>query len=398
MKLEREKVVPYLKQGKKILLYYTEWNAYNIPDFVKKFGNAISGYEQKIIMKKLNLFRRDIPKFLIKPMASTEEIKIHALKSKKVYGIGSRSAYWPKRWLKLKGCRPKQNLLFPYKQLEFGSTKMITARIPFGVLSAENVMREILAFCFFKSRKIDMLQKPVCVFEYVSNGKIIGYCLILSSPTEHRLESEEDFYGLSIKDLIWICLLEKKFGIKVLPDESGFVGISKKWYSEQKSGLLIRMNFSGGFRGILNSNLGNDLAYKNRFYICDFDTFRVIEIPKKPTYDFIKKFCLWCIVELLKSSPLVMNYIDMKKLGKRDAATKLWKIYSEKSSLWKLYKRKFFAQARKFGWNLKEVEKAINEAAKTDVFYELILDNVLNSQVLKTTYKPELSFYMPHNY
>jgi hypothetical protein len=47
---------------------------------------------------------------------------------------------------------------------------------------------------------------------------------------------------------------------------------------------------------------------------------------------------------------------------------------------------------------LKEVEKAINEAAKTDVFYELILDNVLNSQVLKTTYKPELSFYMPHNY
>lgn len=76
-------------------------------------------------------------------------------------------------------------------------------------------------------------------------------------------------------------------------------------FSKEKADLLTRMNFAGGFRGILNSNIGNDIIYKNNFYICDFDTFCVIEVPKNPTKDFLRAYIVWCVIELLKSSPLV---------------------------------------------------------------------------------------------
>ncbi|PIN93408.1 hypothetical protein COU54_03350 [Candidatus Pacearchaeota archaeon CG10_big_fil_rev_8_21_14_0_10_31_24] len=47
-------------------------------------------------------------------------------------------------------------------------------------------------------------------------------------------------------------------------------------------------------------------------------------------------------------------------------------------------------------WNAKIVRELLNEITEEDIFYEMILDNVLNSNVLKNTYKPELSFYVVH--
>jgi hypothetical protein len=331
-----------------------------------------------------------------KPFTANPDLKIGGLSNIKAKSIGSRSAYLPLKKLKFKGCRPKPDLYFPHEKLDFGQKKMSTDKILFGCLSAENVMREILAYFFFKSYKIQINQEPYCVFEYKYKNKVIGYCIVFKTPTDKRLESSEDYLNLSIAEMIKIKFIENKFNLEILPNESIFLDIPPKAYTKEKSDLLIKMNFNGGFRGILNSNLGNDIFYKNKFYICDFDTFKIKEIQKNPDRTFIKNFLRWCLIELIKSSPFVYDYLDIEKVDKKSASEIMWKSYSEKSSLWREYYAKFIKNAKALGWDIGWIKESLDELIKEDIFYEMILDNLLNSKVLMNTYKPELSFYRVH--
>ena len=62
----------------------------------------------------------------------------------------------------------------------------------------------------------------------------------------------------------------------------------------------------------------------------------------------------------------------------------------------KCYKEQFFVEVEKRGWNTKLVEKALEAAAQTEVYYQILLDSVLNSEVLKKSYNPELGIYALH--
>jgi len=64
------------------------------------------------------------------------------------------------------------------------------------------------------------------------------------------------------------------------------------------------------------------------------------------------------------------------------------------SCLGTYYKAQFFTEAKKRGWDA--VEEALTEAAQTEVYYQVLLDCVLNSEVLKMSYKPELGIYAVH--
>jgi hypothetical protein len=187
--------------------------------------------------------------------------------------------------------------------------------------------------------------------------------------------------------------MEKRLGLKILDNLDNFSKVSNEWYAEKKSDLMIEMNFNGGFRGVLNSNVGNDIEYQNEFYICDFDTFEVIAMPEKPNYEFIKGFTLWSIIEMLKSSPLVFAYVNMDGLNKKEVSKHIWDVYTKNSLLWQKYYQKFLARAKALGWNVELIERAVREAVMSNVFYDMAPDNVVASEVIKHTYQPEMSFY-----
>jgi hypothetical protein len=396
MDLERKKIIPHLKQKSKLDFFEVQGSVYSVDDFARKFSSLLQPNEQSIITNQIGKLKKNVVEFFEKPLANVDKRNNLIISSKKIIfkKIGGRSALWEKKNLKFKGCRPIQKgLYFPHEKLDFGDEKMTMTKIPFGVLTAENVMREILAYSFFAKLGIGVVHQPVAVFEYSNDGDIIGYCLVSYSKTETRLESQEEFYGMTIKDLILISQLENRFSLNILQNLQSFRGISNEWYAEEKSELMIKMNLNGGFRGVLNSNVGNDIKYKNKFFICDFDTFTAIEIPKNPDYKFIKSFLLWCVIEILKSSPLVFAYVDMDGLNKKEAAKKIWKIYAERSLLWQRYYQKFISKATKMGWDINLIKQAIQEAVETKVFYDTIQDSVVYSEVLKNTYQPEMSFY-----
>jgi hypothetical protein len=397
MGLDREKIVKYLKTGKETILYPTDGVVHPVYDFVMNNLDCLSAHEQAIVKKNIHVLKKET--FFDSPLVVNKEGFNHKSQFLTAKSIGSRSALIEKGSFKLKGCKfdLENDLCFPHEHLNFGETKMLRTEILFGVLSKKNVMNEILAFCFFMDMGSDVIHTPLSVFEYVSSNKIIGYCLVSHSKQEQRLESSESFYNLSIEDLIYLKLIEKVIKIQITENEP-YYGLDKDWYAKEKSRLIIEMNFNGGFRGVLNSNSGNDIVFKEKLYVCDFDTFTVIRIPEQPNYEFIRNFTLWCVVELLKTSPIIIDYINTDKMSVEQATENIWSVYKSKSLLWKYYEEDFFKKTEAIGWNSKYVKQALDWVVKTDVFQEVILDNVINTTLLKVSYPVNLSFYTLQGY
>ncbi|MDP1884184.1 MAG: hypothetical protein Q8L10_02345 [Candidatus Moranbacteria bacterium] len=396
MELDREKIIPHLKQKARLDCYEVQGSVYSAEKFVAKYAYLLKAHEQKIIQEQLSSLGKDAAELFSRPIANVEAASVLVISSEKssLKKIGSRSAYLEEKKLKLKGCRPMQDgLYFPHEKLDFGNRQMTTTKIPFGVLTDENVMREILAYCFLQKNSIQAMQQPAAVFEYADGENIIGYCLLSYSQTEARLEAQEEFYGMTVRSLVTVSEMERRLGLDVLGKLDNFSKVSNEWYAEKKSDLMIKMNFNGGFRGVLNSNVGNDIEYQDKFYICDFDTFEVINMPEKPDYEFIRSFVLWSIIEMLKSSPLVFAYVNMDGLNRKEVAEHIWEVYTKNSLLWQKYYQKFLSQAMELGWDANLIEKAVQDTVASDVFYDMAPDNVIASEVLKNTYQPEMSFY-----
>ena len=390
MDLNREKIVPHLDQADRVVLYPYPGRSICARQFAEEFLPLLSEYEQGIVRGRFSLLSDKIPESVKTPLSSVAP-KEGDCALVTACSLGSRSVYWPERGLKLKACRPIPDLTFPHEELPFGSFEMKTQSIPFGVLSAEGAMREILAYCFLKKNRLPVLQRPIAVFEYQRNGKVAGYSLAMETPSEERLESREDFREYSIKDLI-----ADKLHKHTLGGDVGFKGIDNIWYARSKARLLTKMHFSGGFRGFLNSNIGNDLIYQSRLYVCDFDTFQALELPNRPSDVFIRGFCTWAILEVLKTSPLVWGYEDVDGLSHEEAVHVIWDTYVQNSKLWRYYWEEFKKRAGRLGWDFDLVGQVIEEIKNTDLFFNVIIDNVVNSWVLKNTYDPKESFYRPH--
>ena len=99
------------------------------------------------------VFKKILPKFLESPLSRSYWLA-KSEKFIRARRVGARSELLKNKDFRLKGCRPIKGLEFPTEKLEFGATKMIDGRIKFGILTAENVLNEILAYCFFKNNKI----------------------------------------------------------------------------------------------------------------------------------------------------------------------------------------------------------------------------------------------------
>lgn len=335
-------------------LFECAGKAISIKKFVEKWidKTGLTDHEKSILLS-VNL-PEDVPLFLKKPRTRAEWLAEGSRKTLKAEVSGLRSALWKEKSIKFKGCNPQPKKFFPRESFFFGKEKEMEDVLPFGVLTKEQVMRELLGWAFFSKTNLGLSRKPLCVYDYG-----IGCCLVLESKEEKRVEKFFDFQGITLADM---ALQTRK--TKNLPKQVGLKGIDITSYTERKASLLAEMNFNGGFRDLLNSNIGNDFLDHKQIYLGDFDSFRAIKIPKMPTEKFLKKFYLQCFVEAIKSSLPIIEQIQNCK----ETISPHLKI----SSLYKAYRKEFFTRARVKGWNIPQLKKIEKWAASTPVFIRAV--------------------------
>ncbi|MCE5228567.1 hypothetical protein LLG95_03095 [bacterium] len=377
-------------------------------DFVAEYATVLSGHEQALLRRHA-VALADAPAVMSLPAELTHclarspesESAIPAMVIKR---SGGRSAFWPERKLKFKGCRPVlDGATYPLEVLAPGSHCIEHTAIPFGTLGPEGVMREVLAWAFCREHGLPVHAIPVLVFEYIVDGRSVGCCLISETCGEERIEAHIEYPRCTVQDLIEA---KRKGTASVggvpIGSELQLRDLNLWQYVEDKSRLLCDMHFQGGFRGILNSNIGNDVLQRvsNEYFklcLCDFDSFRIVRIPDRPCQDFLNDFVLRTMIEVIKGSLSICDYVVIPEAANvSETAEKLGTAYFAKSSLWHAYSRRFGNAAKAGGWDMKCVYEAFVRAKRTEAAAEVLASCVINSHYLRRMSGDRNVFY-PHN-
>lgn len=375
-----------LKEGENIYLYSIDGGILLVKEFAERNLDLLSDLEQALVRKHLH----DVPDelfLLASPLVRSQKYSNGKLKMA-AKRAGARSAYLPDLGLKIKGCRPEDKI-FPEWDVD-KEFNVVVGELPFGVLTAEAVMREFLAYCFMQEYRILSSSVPLNVFEYRPNRKFMNYGLVSRVTDDTRVEGFIDCSGYTLHDVVGL----KKAG-RLKGHEAGLKGLNTQDYVEKKTDLLISVNFRGGFRGILNSNIGNDVIRDGKLYICDFDTFRVSETPKKEDRESIRLFVYHSFIELIKTSLPFVDYVEFGNDNPEIVHSALANYYMANSNLYREYNKKFMRVSKTIGWDVKFTEECIDEAFKTKISFELLQELIPNSYTLKNF--KESSFYVPHN-
>lgn len=371
----------------KVELFEHNGEVISADEFVRKYIDSVNlNNLEKQMLQEAHL-TRNIPDFLRKPRAISTRLKGKS-DSIIMEKRGSRSAYWPEKNIKFKGCNPADSSKkFPSESFFFGREKANVSEIPYGTLTKEQALREILGHAFFAKYGLKTNITPICVYT-----QDYGYSLAEHTLSEARIESCFDFKGNNINSITLQDAARKKHKLTYsLGTEVNLDRVNICWYTHKKALLLAAMNFNGGFRDLLNSNIGNDVlefsAGPIELYLCDFDTFRVVELPNTPNKDFLKKFYLQCFVEAVKSSLPIIDYV-------RDSGEAVTS-YLETSSLYHIYKREFYSQAIRRGWDLSTLEETEEWAISTPIFRRTASEIVPSYERLKTM-PYHTPIYKPH--
>ena len=359
----------------------------SVDEFVSRhIGDSSLTKLEKTIIQRQKWMTRPLGE-LAKPRVLSEE-RIDSKNDLTVEALGRRSAYLPETRIKFKGCNPSKDESFPSEKFFFGNEEVSYSRIPFGVLTTESVLREILGCAFFRQIGLQTTVSPLGVYSVGT-----GWCIIESDKSEDRIESRLDFKGLSLTDLMHQTEFRRKSGLRGdLGSEVEVDGINPNWYSYEKAKQLMKMNLSGGFRDLLNSNIGNDvLTKKSQNYqlaLCDFDTFHVVDIPKKPTKAFMKRFVLQSLVETIKSSLPIIELAD----NSNEAIQK----YLSSSSLYQHYSRELYTQMNARGLDLDMIREFEYSARAVPVFKRTVGEIVLSYDMLNRLPNNHTPVYKKH--
>ena len=378
----------------KIKLFQTVGKVYSISQFAEHHLSVLQSHEQEVLSANLDIFPKEtkIPNALITPWTRSEWLSKDTQPEIANRG-GARSAYHPQWKINLKGCRPaEKKRSYGNMVWNFDSSKLESVSEAYGVLSAKDIMCEILAVAFMHQHDIANIQLPICVFEYDSGNQSHGFSLAISCKSDLRIENLVDIEN-----------------IPYMPEnrQIGFSGIDFDWYCQQKVDVLIKSHFGGGFRNYTNCNYGNEIVVIEdgkvvEIYLTDFDKFFLKKIPKIPDVEFLKKFYLTCFIELAESSTPIYCSPDKEDLDESErleAAKDFMMLYVESgthvlvqdqdlikaikigatettdlefgkvaqtmlqkwSPLYREYRKSFFSQAKQLGWDLnllEDIEKA----------------------------------------
>lgn len=375
------------KESKELHLYSIDGEIITLKEFLKKNLDLLSQFEKKFVEKQIDDIKEE--KIPVNILLSRTKRFFNGEKVMPALRGGTRSAYIKGNNLKVKGCRPEDSK-FPHWKID-NDFNLIVDKVPFGVLTRRTVIGEILAYLFMRKNNIESSSNPICVFHYKPNGKNMNYALLQKIDEDNRLETFIDCDSLSVHDVI---RLKKKRTL--LGEEVDLKGINRKDYLRKKVELLIKFNFCGGFRGILNSNIGNDVIRNNKLHsICDFDSFTIREIPKQNDKQNIRHFTISAFIELIKTSLPFIDYLDLGGHNQQEMHQILSDYYRKNSSLYSLYHKSFLNQAQRLNWDLSIVESCVEEAFLTSLSFELLQELIPNSHTFKS-YNYDF-VYVPHN-
>ena len=388
-------------------LFIARGEVFSIKSFVRRHMGLLEPHEQFVVASCLDTLPDDdgIPPEARTVLARNRWLSDKGESVSQVRRRGARNAFWPERELLFKGCRPVQGPAdFPDESIPWGEDRIHYSRIPFGVLTAEGVMREILGHCFFHQCGLPLRSVPVCVYRYMARGQSFGYCLVLKTSIENRIEALIEYPDMALSDLIVGDIVREKTGVgEIFSGEARLHHANVRAYAETKARMLALMNQRGGFRGLLNSNIGNDVVAMRDgvaagFFLCDFDTFRVIRIPPRPGRQFKRAFLLQCLVEVVKGSLPIIDYVYVD--SRRTSASfrrRAREIYFSESSLWQAYMRRLDAVAAAVGYGSRSVRALIAEICDTEAFMVTLLDQVVNYTTMRKSPPPAQSMYTPHD-
>ncbi len=386
-------------------LYECGGRVRSVPAFAEENLRLLQPHERQLVVQMLTRLSGagNIPEPLRRCLSRSQEFATCPTPALVARRGGARSAFWVEQRLKFKGCRPgRDGASYPIETLSFGTTRIHRGRIRFGILSREAVMREILGYCFFRIHELAPHATPLCVYEYVADGRTHGCCLVMKTVGETRVEDFIDYPEITVGELKAAVTGGRAADRYVLGSELRLRGLNLWWYVETKSRLLLSMHTHGGFRGILNSNLGNDVVvgFDNlplSLYLCDFDTFKTVVMPSRPDARFLRSFMLHCLIEVVKGSISILDYLDLPEtLKPAERAEALAQVYLEKSSLWQAYRRRFAAHARAEQWDYGLLEPAFRSAVRTGAMAHVLGGCVLNNHYLQEVERNR-GIYYPHS-
>lgn len=297
---------------------------------------------------------------------------------------GARSVHLAEHGLQIKACRPVDDpsLAFIGEEVDPRTGQLVFSRLPFGVLTAEGVLREILAFAFAVQHKLPVLRRPVAVIDY-GQGR---YALVLESPPLRRLEAALSYPPLSLDDLLAAAVVGDRAEVPGI-GEVQVAGVERAAFVEAKAEQLVRWHTAGGFRGILNSNIGNEvLLPEQKIALTDFDSFR--ELPLPSASPELEPFVLYALLEAVRSSlPIAALALEHQ----RAAA-----VYQRYSSSFAAYVRVFRSAMSACGWSLEAIDRAVSRATSTEAFEDITADQLVTWRHLVQSYAPGASLYVPH--
>jgi len=387
-------------------LYECDGEVTPIRDFVTANLDILAGHEADIVLANIGALPGpgDIPEGFRSCLTRSRELAVGSIPVFSALRSGARSAFVPEKHLQLKGCRPVlDGKEFPAEILPFGDRKIIRGRIPFGVMTVEAIIREVLGYCFMQKHDLPTQAIPLAATTFHHAGNAVGYGMLLRLRSEDRVESHVEDPHCTIHDVI----AAQTGGISRRPElvvgsELSLKGLNLWKYVEAKGRILAAMNCRGGFRGILNSNIGNDVLVPSNdntqeLALADLDTFFVVPIAHDPTPEFIDSFVLQCLVEVAVGSLPIVQYVELPDgcpHGLR--ADALGAVYFTKSSLWRSYSRYLLTEAAALGWSVATVVDSIERMRRTEAFADILGSRILSGESVKRAENERLFHYF-HN-
>jgi len=370
-------------------------------DFAARFSANLSDLERTLLEQTASLFgtEAEVPVPLRTPWivasgsAGENADRIVARSS------GARSAVWEAEQIQFKGCRPAPDGGdFPFEYLEFGGDRIISTRVPFGVMTAEAVSRELLGYCFCKTYGIPCATTPVCVFAYANGAAANRFCLVLQLAGGARAEAFLGGKPLPVSELVSPLADSAVF----TGSEVAMEGLNTVWYADQKGRWLAELHFRGGFRGLLNNNVGNDVIQplpsgNHRFLLRDFDSFHLIPLPSAPAREFLDAFAVQCVVEVVKGSLPILDYVSTRTgEDAQQVSRRIGNVYRRKSSLWNSYFRYARLKAQGLAWSDVEFVSATERAFESTAFLEASCSAILSDFALERYRRGQPRPYVPH--
>lgn len=382
MQTPRGADAPRLTSEREVALHPVEGRLHAIAAFVDEHCGLLSAWEQRVLADAHQALDRELPAGLEAPLVRGH---CRGRGARAAQAMGARSAYLLDCGLKLKGCRPEAGT-FPSWTLDEQRRVRVT-EVPFGVLCADHVVREALAYCFQLTIGVAPTSVPVAVIEYSAIDGPGRFCLVSRGACSERLEARIDCGGMTLHRLLRLHASRARG--RFLGREVGLAGMDAAQYARDKAAALSRMHFAGGFRGILNSNIGNDVVDGARLIgLCDFDTFTVTPLPSAESAEAVSAFVFKAFIETIKSSLPFIDYLP----GAARAA--LAPYYRRRSTIYRAYLARFLEEAAARRWDLAQLARDLDEVFASEVAVMLIEELVPNAVTIREFTCD--SWYVPH--